>query len=333
MKKILKMSLFAFLAFFTMKHVYAADPEVLVREIVDYRFYVENEEGKDVGNLEFTIHDKNNVFSYTSTYDSTNKYYSFTANTFPNNPDVQYSTTKLPNIFTEEEVAAMSNKQFDGVFNTEVYNFTYGTYNSYYKFIPMILEQTGGDNSKTEAIKKTIYGIVHVMPGPDASQTRYDIIIQLTNHNTEDIATPFTSFSFPTPTDSSMIMTLQPDYNEPQIMGIKKHIVSYNSAAPSVLNFEDIGESEYLNRAVSVVKESGESYTNNKKRTSTNNIEDGLAVQEKSLPVIVKLNLPADIINPQTSNNINLIIAILFVTGCGLFILNKYNKLKKSSLV
>ena len=59
------------------KGVFAADLNLQYTPFIDYRFFLEDENENDIENLQFRLHDVNNLISYDSKYDQETKAYYF----------------------------------------------------------------------------------------------------------------------------------------------------------------------------------------------------------------------------------------------------------------
>ena len=72
--------------------------------IVDYQFYVKDQENNDVENLKFIIHDTTNTISYESSYDSNSKVYSISnRDQINNNSDSSEERQIIPNEWLPNE--------------------------------------------------------------------------------------------------------------------------------------------------------------------------------------------------------------------------------------
>ena len=163
---------------FLPKGVFAFDYSIKYSPMVDYRFFVENEDEEDIGNLQFKLHDSNNLISYDSQYDpNTNAYYFIDV---PQNAGQEDSFKNIDaNIFPEYLLEEFENIHFNNFNNyqTEWRSFLYNISQKYsgldYVFgigiipipwpsietyIPMILEEVNhtGDG---EPIKKVVFAI------------------------------------------------------------------------------------------------------------------------------------------------------------------------------
>ncbi len=75
-KSILILLLVGMVGLFIPKEVFAARPDSEYYAYVDYRFFVEDQDEKEVGDLKFKLHDVNNIISYDSQFDpNTGAYY------------------------------------------------------------------------------------------------------------------------------------------------------------------------------------------------------------------------------------------------------------------
>ena len=145
---------------FSFKQVNALNKTYRFGSYVHYSFGVEDEYGNDVYDLKFKIYDKGNnivVNSYTYPY---NPFYIL------NKYNYGSETTTNLFVFSEDEINEIENGIPDNsqYFTKEDLNRTFYSNvqdaTSYYKYYPMILEETS-DTSGVK-IKKVIYAVVHV---------------------------------------------------------------------------------------------------------------------------------------------------------------------------
>ena len=162
---------------------------------VDYRFFVEDQDEKDVDNLKFRLHDVNNVISYESEYDPNTKAYYFidmpSTNLYQSYEEYLASfdpinSKLLPDGFVND----LNNSSF---FNSPVYYYTQdwneqitqlaskyssvdaasfpmsdSNYNVFgYQlnlkiYVPFILDEVG--NTSDNSIKKVIFGVFDMIP-------------------------------------------------------------------------------------------------------------------------------------------------------------------------
>ncbi len=118
---------------------------------IDYRFFVEDQDENNIGNLKFKLHDINNNISYDSYYDKDTGAYSFVAY----NVDMSF----VEDDFLPDGLMDEIKNNFD--FNNIYYNH-YGIYSHYdvpVINIPLVLEEVDHVGS-SEPIKKIVFAEV-----------------------------------------------------------------------------------------------------------------------------------------------------------------------------
>ena len=201
--------------------------------IVDYQFYVKDQENNDVENLKFIIHDTTNTISYESSYDSNSKVYSISnRDQINNNSDSSEERQIIPNEWLPNEfINDLNNLNTDSYeeYNRGMqelinkYNYvdmgTYpgGTVAFLKVYIPMILEET---NNNENPIKKFFYAEMHLY---SINNNSYGFTLALYNNscnlikanpNNPYIGTVFNEYYRPT---EFLIRNSVDDYNEDKL--------------------------------------------------------------------------------------------------------------------
>ena len=140
------------------------------RLFMDYRFFVEDQDEKDIDTLHFKLHDVNNVFSFDSEYDPESKAYYFLGDVLNGGQEIINGERILPSNLLED----ITNIDFSNVHSEEEYmnvlNSIPSKYSSvvlsnygpgYLLYLPFVLEEVNhqGDG---EPIKKTIFSEVSI---------------------------------------------------------------------------------------------------------------------------------------------------------------------------
>ena len=331
---------------FLPKGVFAAEYSLRYIPVIDYRFFLEDEDENDIVDKKFKLHDVNNLISYESEYDSNTKAYYFI--------DVPANNT----YFSFNDLKIIEKSILPEYLNNELKNTDSNSFNIYeawidfitnlsqkYKgldpglqfYIPMILEEVNhtGDG---EPIKKVVFAIGSLNPGGKDENGNYIFMMNFMLINNTCM------YKDNTLTDEyteSVIRMLSLTRN--QTFDYSDEIINKYSSGNIASN--EIQGDEYLNKgflndkfstgeiASSGVSFNGKQISAVKLRNSSDNLKEELLkdycdclpvfVQARKAPSIVEV-----ITNPKTFTTGVMVLAVSLLLALGFvaFILTNQKK-------
>ena len=146
------------------------------RLLMDYRFFVENQDEKDLDNLHFKLHDVNNIISFDSEYDPESKAYYFLGDNVINggqlidNGERIMPSELLTDIINLDFSSVHSEEDYLNVLNSipskypsaELLNDGYGP-PWYSLYLPFVLEEVN-HQGEGEPIKKIVISTIRIFP-------------------------------------------------------------------------------------------------------------------------------------------------------------------------